>query len=145
MDGGWGGWGVPMSHVDYKKWKCRPVEFKKTSCRPVEFKKTSCRLSLKPKMGRVPLSILGVYNPSIVLGPSTSWVGKYRRREAKPALQKKLAPYDIGDFTLVFTTEKSLLFESWHRLFTGWLKTPNYCLLRPRMKVPKYDKVYITY
>ena len=59
MDGGGGGeWGVPMSHVDYKKTlchpvhykktSCHPVDFKKTSCRPVDFKKTSCHMSLKP-------------------------------------------------------------------------------------------------
>ena len=46
--------GVPMSYVDYKKWKCQPVVFKKTSCRPVKFKKTSCRMSLKPKKGPHP-------------------------------------------------------------------------------------------
>ena len=46
-----------MSHVNYKKWKCRPVEFKKTYC----------RLSQKPKLGRVALSILGVYTPC--MGP----------------------------------------------------------------------------
>ena len=56
-----GGGGVPMSHVDYKKWLCRPVEFKKDPCRPVdfkehpcrhvEFKKQPCRMSLRPKKG----------------------------------------------------------------------------------------------
>ena len=65
-----GGWGVPMSHVDYKKWcrpvefkklPCRPVEFKKHPCRPVEFKKLPCRMSLRPKKGHVALSILGVH------------------------------------------------------------------------------------
>ena len=70
-----GGWGVPMSHVDYKKRQCRPVEFKKLPCRPVEFKKQSChpvefkkwpcRMSLRPKKGRVALSILGVHTPRI--------------------------------------------------------------------------------
>ena len=65
--------GVPMSHVDYKKKQCppvefkkqpcRPVEFKKQSCRPVEFKKQSCRMSLRPKKGRVALSILRVNTP----------------------------------------------------------------------------------
>ena len=68
-----GGWGVPMSHVDCKKWLCRPVEFKKSSCRPVDFKKSPChpvefkrgpcRMSLSPRKGRVALSILGVRTP----------------------------------------------------------------------------------
>ena len=77
--------GVPMSHVDYKKWlchpvdfqktschpvdfkktPCRPVNFKKTPCRPVKFKKTSCRMSLMPKKGRVAVSILRVNTPTI--------------------------------------------------------------------------------
>ena len=71
--GGGGGWGVPMSHVDYKKWLCHPVDFKETSyhpvnfkknpCHPVEFKKTSCRMSLGPKKGRVAVSILRVITP----------------------------------------------------------------------------------
>ena len=49
-----------MSHVDFKKYICRPVEFKKCSCHPVKFKKLpcpmslsfqiSCRMSLRPKM-----------------------------------------------------------------------------------------------
>ena len=66
-----------MSHVDYKKSSChpvefkkspcRPVEFKKGPCRPVEFKKTPCCMSLKPKMGHVALSILGVNTPNIRL------------------------------------------------------------------------------
>ena len=44
---------VPTSHVDYKKWYCRPVEFKKTSCCNVEFKKTSCRpVDFKKTSGR---------------------------------------------------------------------------------------------
>ena len=34
---------------------------KKHPCRPVEFKKHPCRMSLRPKKGRVALSILGVY------------------------------------------------------------------------------------
>ena len=65
--------GVPMSHVDYKKRQCRPVEckkqpcrpveFKKQSCRPVKFKKQPCRMSLRPKKGRVTVSILGVHPP----------------------------------------------------------------------------------
>ena len=67
------GWmvGVPMSHVNYmksscrpvnfKKSSCRPVDFKKSSCRPVDFKKSSCRMSLRPKKGRVAMSILGVH------------------------------------------------------------------------------------
>ena len=41
--------GVPMSHVDYKTWQCRPVEFKKSSC----------RMSLKPKKG--PCRRVGLY------------------------------------------------------------------------------------
>ena len=49
--GGGGGWGVPMSHVDYKKGICHPVEFKEHPC----------RMSLMPKMGCVAVSILGVY------------------------------------------------------------------------------------
>ena len=62
---------VPMSHVDYRKWYCRPVNFRKVPCHPVDFKKTSCRrvdfkkvsccMSLMPKKGRVAVSILGVY------------------------------------------------------------------------------------
>ena len=28
-----------MSHVDLKKYVCRPVEFKKCTCRPVRFRK----------------------------------------------------------------------------------------------------------
>ena len=65
--------GVPMSHVDYNKWQCRPVDFKKTSChpvdfkkvpcRPVDFKKIPCRLSLRPQKGRVAVSILVVHTP----------------------------------------------------------------------------------
>ena len=47
MDGG-----VPMSHVDYKKWLCGPGDFKKVLC----------RLSLRPKKGCVIVSILGVYH-----------------------------------------------------------------------------------
>ena len=35
-----------MSHVDFKKYICRPVEFKKCSCCPVEFKKLPCPMSL---------------------------------------------------------------------------------------------------
>ena len=67
--------GVLMSHVDYKKRQCppvefkkqpcRPVEFKKQFCHPVEFKKQPCRMSLRPKKGRVALSILVVNTPSI--------------------------------------------------------------------------------
>ena len=38
-------------------------KFKKQSCRPVEFKKQPCRMSLRPKKGRVALSILGVHTP----------------------------------------------------------------------------------
>ena len=34
--------------------------FKKVSCRPVDFKKVLCRMSLRPKKGRVAVSILGV-------------------------------------------------------------------------------------
>ena len=34
--------GVLMSHVDFKKYICRPVELKKCSCPPVEFKKLPC-------------------------------------------------------------------------------------------------------
>ena len=69
-----GGGGVPMSHVDFKKWLCRPVEFKKgpcrrvefkrRPCRPVEFKKVPCRLSLRPKHGCVAVSMLRVHTPS---------------------------------------------------------------------------------
>ena len=60
-----------MSHVDYKRWSCRPVDFKKTSCHPVDFKKTSChpvdfkkvpcRMILRPIKCRVAMSILGIY------------------------------------------------------------------------------------
>ena len=50
-----------MSHVDYKIWQCRRVEFKRGPCRPVDFKKGPCRMSLRPKKGRVAVSILGVY------------------------------------------------------------------------------------
>ena len=71
--GGVGGWmgegGSPCrisiirnGHVDFKKTSCRPVDFKKTSCRPVDFKKRAvspCSMSLRPKNGRVALSILG--------------------------------------------------------------------------------------
>ena len=42
---------------------CRLYVFKKTSCRPAKFKKTSCRMSLKPKKGRVAVSILRVHTP----------------------------------------------------------------------------------
>ena len=66
-----------MSHVDYKKGKCRPVEYKKSSCRPVDFKKVSCRpvvfnkvlchMSLSPKKGRVAMWILGIKGPCIDL------------------------------------------------------------------------------
>ena len=57
----WGLWlGVPMSHVNYKKSYCPPVEFKKRLCHPVDFRKRLCRISLRPKNGRVALSILGV-------------------------------------------------------------------------------------
>ena len=62
-----------MSHVDHKEWSCRPVDFKKVpchpgdfkklSCRPVDFKKVPCRLSLRPKNGRVAVSILRVHAP----------------------------------------------------------------------------------
>ena len=62
-----------MLHVDYKKWKCRPVEFKKGPCgpvkfkkglcHPVDFKKGPCRMLLRPKKGRVALSILRVHTP----------------------------------------------------------------------------------
>ena len=38
--------GGGMSHVDFKKWSCRPVEFKISSCRPVDFGKVPCPLSL---------------------------------------------------------------------------------------------------
>ena len=38
--------GVLMSHVDFKKYICRPVEFKKCSCRPVEFKKLPCLVTI---------------------------------------------------------------------------------------------------
>ena len=62
MDGG-----VPMLHVDYNKWLCRPVEFKKHPCRPVEFKKLPCRMSLRPKKGRVALSILGVHTHTAIV------------------------------------------------------------------------------
>ena len=41
----------------------RPVEFKKQPCRPVKFKKQPCHMSLRPKKGRVALSILGVHTP----------------------------------------------------------------------------------
>ena len=75
--------GVPMSHVDYKKWQCRPVEFKETTCHPVDLKKTSChyvgfrkvpcRMSLMPEKSHVAMSILGVYAPiyieNIAQGP----------------------------------------------------------------------------
>ena len=47
-----------MSHVDYKKWQCRPVDLKKVPCRPVDLKKVPCRMSLRPKKGRVAMSIL---------------------------------------------------------------------------------------
>ena len=67
-----------MSHVDYNKWLCRPVEFKKLPCwpvefkkhpcRPVEFKKLPCRMSLRPKKGRVALSILGVHTHTSLTG-----------------------------------------------------------------------------
>ena len=69
-----GGGGVPMSHVDYKKWyirnvalsnlrkrPCHPVHFKEGPCSPVELKKRLCPMSLRPKNGCVALSILGVY------------------------------------------------------------------------------------
>ena len=46
------------------KQPCRPVEFKKQSCRPVRFKKQPCRMSLRPKKGRVAVSILGVHPPN---------------------------------------------------------------------------------
>ena len=51
--------GVPMSHVEYKKWLCRPVDLKKTSCRPADVRKASCRISLRPKKGHVSLLMLG--------------------------------------------------------------------------------------
>ena len=64
--------------VDYKKRQCPPVEFKKQPCRPVEFKKQPCchvkfkkqpfRMSLRPKKGRVALSILGVHTPRLIRG-----------------------------------------------------------------------------
>ena len=41
-----------------KKVLCRPVDFKKVSCCPVDFKKVPCRMLLRPKKGRVALSIL---------------------------------------------------------------------------------------
>ena len=53
--------GVSLEWV--KTQPCRPVEFKKQSCRPVEFKKQPCRMSLRPKKGRVAVSILGVHTP----------------------------------------------------------------------------------
>ena len=49
--------GVPMSHVDYKKWLCRPVKFKKTSCRYADFKNVLCRMSLRHKQGCATISI----------------------------------------------------------------------------------------
>ena len=68
---GWGlDRGVPMPHVIFKKWQCRPgalkvpyhpVAFKKVLCHHVDFKKVPCRISLRPKMGCVAMSILGVY------------------------------------------------------------------------------------
>ena len=74
--------GVPMSHVDYNKWQCRPVDFKKTSCHPVDFKKVPCRpvdfkkipcsLSLRPQKGRVAVSILVVHTP-IKVGTCMQW------------------------------------------------------------------------
>ena len=48
-----------------RKTLCRPVDFKKVSCRPVDFKKVLCRMSLRPKKGRVAVSILGVKGPFI--------------------------------------------------------------------------------
>ena len=61
-----------MSHVDdkwqclpvnFKKVPCRPVDFKKVPCRPVDFKKVPCHMSLRPKKGRVAVSILGACTP----------------------------------------------------------------------------------
>ena len=67
-----------MSHVDYKKWLCRPVEFekrpchpvgfKKWPCHPVKFKKRPCCMSLSPKNGRVAVSILRVNTPAVDCG-----------------------------------------------------------------------------
>ena len=59
---------VLMSHVDFKKYTCRPDESKKCSCCPVNTKKfpcpimslfvqISCRMSLRPKTPHVALSI----------------------------------------------------------------------------------------
>ena len=40
---------------------CRPVDFKKVPCRLVDLEKVPCRMSLRPKKGRVAMSILGVF------------------------------------------------------------------------------------
>ena len=57
LDGGGGG---PVLHVDFKKAQCRPVEFKKCPCPMSLSLYISCRMSLRPKMPHVALSILGV-------------------------------------------------------------------------------------
>ena len=69
--GGGGEGGVPMSHVDYKKWQYRPVKFNKSSCRHVAFNKVPVspvtvflnpyHVSLKDRKCCVAVSILGVY------------------------------------------------------------------------------------
>ena len=73
-----GGGGVPMSHVEYKKWSCHPVEFKKMSCHPVDFKKMSCRhvdfkkvpchMSLRPKRAVSPCRFEGS-TPAMYISP----------------------------------------------------------------------------
>ena len=58
-----------MSHVKFNKALCCPLNVKKCSRRPVEFEKCpmslpfsiSDRVSLRPKMPHVALSVLGVY------------------------------------------------------------------------------------
>ena len=63
--------------VDFKKVSCRPVDYKKVSCRPVDFKKVLCRMSLRPRKGRVAVSILRVRGPqplpSLIMSGYIMW------------------------------------------------------------------------
>ena len=48
-----------MSHVNFKKYKCRPVQFKKYSCCTVDLKKSPCPYVSRSQVARY----LGLKNP----------------------------------------------------------------------------------